>query len=376
MADHNSHHSKSEHGHSGHHFILPDRLIFTIGGALLFLTVVTVWIAGVDLGKLNFVVAMLVATVKASLVALIFMGLKYDRRENAVIFATSFLFLAIFIFFTSTDLFFRGDVYTKKGEPLGFAVAGKSKFKKAWVVTPELLAHGKQLFSVQCTSCHGVGGAGDGPAAAGLNPKPRNFTAAENWKNGRKLTQIFKTLKNGLGGMPAFASLPQDDRWALAHYVQSLGPKADVDTSADFAEIKIDPTKDAGAEMGEASIPVEFAMKRLSQPDHVAAPARVSHGLGGTDSSLGAQVYRAQCLECHGAQGEGGIRVGNLGVRPQAFITTMPFMAGEESLKTAEGFNRLVSRGLPGSAMPGNASLSGSEMSALYQYVKSMASAR
>src|SRR4051812_30594073 len=101
---------KQEHSH---HHILSYEAIASVGGALLVLTGITVWVAGVDLGAVNFLVAFVVATIKAALVGLIFMNLRYDRRENAAIFMTSFLFLAIFIVLTSTDLFFRGDVYVK-----------------------------------------------------------------------------------------------------------------------------------------------------------------------------------------------------------------------------------------------------------------------
>jgi mono/diheme cytochrome c family protein len=35
---------------------------------------------------------------------------------------------------------------------------------------------GKVVFTQNCVVCHGASGTGDGPAAAGLNPKPANFT--------------------------------------------------------------------------------------------------------------------------------------------------------------------------------------------------------
>jgi mono/diheme cytochrome c family protein len=35
---------------------------------------------------------------------------------------------------------------------------------------------GKAIFTQNCVMCHGAAGKGDGPAAAGLNPKPANFT--------------------------------------------------------------------------------------------------------------------------------------------------------------------------------------------------------
>src|ERR1700751_814590 len=161
------HNHGDKNGKHSHHHIVPDKVALTIGGSLLFLTGVTVWVAHIDLGVLNFLVAMVVAAIKALLVALFFMNLLYDRRENGVIFGTAFLFLAIFIVLTATDLFFRGDVYVKG--PLLAATEVKSTVKNPWISTPELIAHGKELFSVQCVSCHGVDGKGDGPAAAALS---------------------------------------------------------------------------------------------------------------------------------------------------------------------------------------------------------------
>ena len=40
-----------------------------------------------------------------------------------------------------------------------------------------LLARGKDLFGSNCSSCHGAAGAGDGPSAATMTPKPRNCTS-------------------------------------------------------------------------------------------------------------------------------------------------------------------------------------------------------
>ncbi len=247
-----------------HHHILSTRLIMIVGAALLFLTIVTVWIAGVDLGRLNFPVAMLVASIKATLVAAIFMNLKYDRRENAVIFLTSFLFLAIFIAFSFTDLFFRGDVYVKG--PIFKPVQAKSQFKKAWVSTPELVAHGKQLFDNQCASCHGAEGQGNGVAAAALNPPPRNFTTEGGWKNGRTLSGIFKTLKEGIPGtgMASYETLPAADRWALAHYVGTFAKPLAPVSNTELAAVGVDPSQEnGGAAEEKPTIPVNVAMKQL-----------------------------------------------------------------------------------------------------------------
>ena len=72
-------------------------------GALLVLTIVTVQASYLDFGAMNTVVALLIATAKASLVALFFMHLRHDKF-NAVIFVGGLLFLAVFLIWTMFDL--------------------------------------------------------------------------------------------------------------------------------------------------------------------------------------------------------------------------------------------------------------------------------
>lgn len=268
MSNHGDNHS---HDHKHQHFIIPDSLIYKVGGSLFVLTAITVGVAHVNLGALNFLVAMLVATVKALLVALFFMGLKYDRKENGLIFATSFLFLLIFFFFTSIDIFWRTDRYTNKStaaEAMAFpgAPTGVSKLKKPWVSTPELVEKGKVSFAQNCVVCHGAGGAGDGVAGAALVPKPRNFTQTTGWKNGRKPTMVFKTLKEGIkgGAMNSYASLPLDERWALTHYVLSLAPNPEADTTSDFAKAGIDPSQESMGGDVKPTLPLDFAIDRVA----------------------------------------------------------------------------------------------------------------
>ncbi len=77
--------------------VVPVRVLATVWGVLLVLTVTTVAAAGVDLGNLNLGVAMLIATVKATLVLLFFMHLRYDRPILAIVFVTALLFVALFV---------------------------------------------------------------------------------------------------------------------------------------------------------------------------------------------------------------------------------------------------------------------------------------
>ena len=107
-------HSNDEHHGVGH--IVPLRILFATGIALLFLTYITVWIAGFDFGPANIGIAMLVACVKASLVVLFFMHLRWDRPFNSFIFVGSLFFVGIFITFALTDsIAYSGDVIKGDG---------------------------------------------------------------------------------------------------------------------------------------------------------------------------------------------------------------------------------------------------------------------
>ncbi len=101
---------------------------------------------------------------------------------------------------------------TKPGLDLQAALEGSA----------EQLAAGQALFVAQCAACHGNTGKGDGPAGAALGA--RDMTIEEGWVNGNRVTDIVRTLSKGLPPkMPTFEHLPAADRFALAHYVISLG---------------------------------------------------------------------------------------------------------------------------------------------------------
>ena len=81
----------------GHVHIVPPQLLLGVFGALACLTVVTVAVTWVDLGAMNLVVALAIAVVKATLVALYFMHLRWDRPLNAIVFVTAIVFVMIFV---------------------------------------------------------------------------------------------------------------------------------------------------------------------------------------------------------------------------------------------------------------------------------------
>lgn len=95
---------------------------------------------------------------------------------------------------------------------------------KTGVASAEAIAKGKELYKTNCASCHGDNGVGDGAAAAMLNPKPRNFTTLNGWKNGSKVSQMYKTLDAGIPGsaMTSFNFLSPADRFMIIHYIRTL----------------------------------------------------------------------------------------------------------------------------------------------------------
>jgi cytochrome c oxidase subunit IV len=73
---------------------------------LLILTLITVGAAGIQFGTgvANIVIALTIATIKATLVALFFMHLAHDKPVNAIIGVAGFIFLGLFLLFTFLDV--------------------------------------------------------------------------------------------------------------------------------------------------------------------------------------------------------------------------------------------------------------------------------
>jgi len=98
-------HVADGHGHDPNDFAhpLPVWVLLAVFFALTFLTVITVAQANIDLGSIDIVVVMTIATIKAVLVMLFFMHLAFDKPFNLIIFLSSFVFVALFIIFTLSD---------------------------------------------------------------------------------------------------------------------------------------------------------------------------------------------------------------------------------------------------------------------------------
>ena len=80
----------------------------------------------------------------------------------------------------------------------------------------EEVGHGNEVFAVECAACHGADGRGRGA----IPDLTKTTFLAE-----RSAADLYNMVTGGVGqGMPSFgASLSEDDRWAVATYVRSLG---------------------------------------------------------------------------------------------------------------------------------------------------------
>jgi cytochrome c oxidase subunit 4 len=109
-AEHGHGHDDHGHGeaHGGHgHGIghaLPLKVLFGTWGVLMVLTVLTVAVRSIDLGaNLNLTIAMLIATVKATLVCLFFMHLRYDNRFHSIVLMSAIVLGLLFVGFALMD---------------------------------------------------------------------------------------------------------------------------------------------------------------------------------------------------------------------------------------------------------------------------------
>ena len=130
----------------------------------------------------------------------------------------------------------------------------------------EMINKGRELFKANCSACHGDNGQGNGPSATMLSPKPRNFHSLDSWKNGSKVTQIYKTLEDGIpgGGMASYNYLPPEDRFALIHFIRTFANNQPNDSLNDLQQL--DRTYQLAKGMDVAGqIPIKKALVNIEK---------------------------------------------------------------------------------------------------------------
>jgi putative copper resistance protein D len=107
--------------------------------------------------------------------------------------------------------------------PLAVDAYPTTYLRPAVPYTATSIVNGQALYQTHCASCHGAGGHGDGPAAAGLRPRPADLTArhAADHTVGDFFWWLTRGIKNS--AMPGFGDrLGEDERWDLINFLRTL----------------------------------------------------------------------------------------------------------------------------------------------------------
>lgn len=211
-----SEHSERKSGH-GHH---PNykKIYFVLLGLLV------VSILGPEIGIVwvTLVTAFGIALVKANLVVQNFMHLRWEKRIMKWMLTTSVVLMFLFFAGTAPDVMkHEGHRWindsalaaTARGIPAPHHEGEAAAQEPGPAAAAEAAAPAEQAFDAKgayatvCATCHGPAGAGNGPGAAALNPKPANFGDAAFWAS-RTDEQLVKAIREGGASVGKSALMP------------------------------------------------------------------------------------------------------------------------------------------------------------------------
>jgi mono/diheme cytochrome c family protein len=199
---------------------------------------------------------------------------------------------------------------------------------------------GKRVYFTKCVWCHGVDGAGDGPSADRLWPRPRNFNQGtfkiRHTASGElplPLTDLFQTVTHGLPGsaMPSWEGILSEDqrRQVIAFVTSQLvkDRKFDDKETETFTVLQLDSLK-----------PIPPSKESLEK---------------------GAQlVVDKKCIECHGVDGHGDGNAFNLKddwgfpIQPASWHKCWNFRGSRQDPYDVKNIFRTFSTGVNGTPMP------------------------
>lgn len=176
------------------------------------------------------------------------------------------------------------------------------------------LRQGRDVYTRQCSGCHGTTGDGKGPAAAYLNPPPRDyrlgrfkFTSTPRGSKPRR-EDLARIIRHGAKGtsMPSFRWMAQDDLDAVIDYVMLLSSRGEV-------EFRLQRL--AGEQLGEednidpqlVAEQVQLIASSWSDADtKIVRPLTPQPQYTQESIEAGAKAFvQLNCYKCHGRDGRG-----------------------------------------------------------------------
>jgi mono/diheme cytochrome c family protein len=305
---------------------------------------------------------------------------KIRERINYLLYLIALVAAIVIVYQAFTTGFKKGEFEGKYYPPAEKRAAVEEEkpadLRLLRIETPELLALGQKQFKLNCASCHGNSGTGDGPKAATLNPPPRNFTT-EKFKKGASVLQIYNTLATGVTGtsMPSFDLLPEENRMAMAHYVRTFVPDSPDDPQELIDALPVvsddtqaatptDSTQTDSTAKQSVTIPVDQAIKIYLDENRMTEIAVAQPREN--------QVFIKYCASCHGESGEGKLWVDQIGPASAIYLKTKSMSYMPAKLKDKITFVDFISKGSPGMNNHRFGLLTRDEINELFDYMKNM----
>lgn len=177
--------------------------------------------------------------------------------------------------------------------------------------TSQSLKLGQEVYQARCVQCHGVTGDGNGPAAAVMYPRPRDYTkgvfkfTSTPYGSKPQRADLIKTVTHGVRGtsMPGFSLLSREEIEGVVDYVLVLSQRGELEQQ--LIVIAADEEEVAPEVVEEELLPVVVNRWRDAEGQQVVPLSQqpvftLEHVRRGKEAFLS-----RGCSKCHGDDGRG-----------------------------------------------------------------------
>jgi mono/diheme cytochrome c family protein len=177
------------------------------------------------------------------------------------------------------------------------------------------MLHGAKVFQQRCAGCHGETGDGAGPAAAYLDPKPRDYRQGKfkfiSTPRGSKprRSDLERIIRRGAKGtsMPSFPFMSDEDMEAVIHYVMALSYRGELELALiNYSKDELEESDSLDANY-VAELATALDANWANSVDQVVSPLTIMPKRTPESVAAGAKVFLSNnCVQCHGKDGRGG----------------------------------------------------------------------